>query len=247
MSNDVIQAVGVFFSYAVLAIFAQNAVFTRGLGVSRLVQLVGDERTSSGWFALLLCVTQVLVAPLAFYAGSFAAAQPNFAQLRPLVYLACVAVVSLFEFLVLWAARGRRHGGQLLRILPAAAVNSGVLGTVLVERTQSFTLEQSMGFGLGSGSAVCDNRNANALTGTGRKRNRTTNRLVGFPGIHAELERNFGSLIKFHTRKFLEKSDRLRHAVTLLRIISLDLNLFPVKLTSTHRPPQFPCCARFLR
>ena len=151
MSNDVMQAVGVFFSYAVLAIFAQNAVFTRGLGVSRLVQLVGDERTSSGWFALLLCVTQVLVAPLAFYAGGFAAAQPNFAQLRPLVYLACVAVVSLFEFLVLWAARGRRHGGQLLRILPAAAVNSGVLGTVLVERTQSFTLEQSMGFGLGSG------------------------------------------------------------------------------------------------
>ena len=144
--NDVMQAVGVFFSYAVLAVFAQNAVFTRGLGVSRLVQLVGDERTSSGWFALLLCVTQVLVAPLAFYAGGFIAAQP-----RPLVFLACVAVVSLFEFIVLWAARGKRHGGQLLRILPLAAVNSGVLGTVLVERTQSFTLEQSMGFGLGSG------------------------------------------------------------------------------------------------
>ena len=149
--NDVMQAVGVFFGYAVLAVFAQNAVFTRGLGVSRLVQLVGDERTSSGWFALLLCVTQVLVAPLAFYAGGFIAAQSNPAQLRPLVYLACVAVVSLFEFIVLWAARGKRHGGQLLRILPLAAVNSGVLGTVLVERTQSFTLEQSMGFGLGSG------------------------------------------------------------------------------------------------
>ena len=144
--NDVMQAVGVFFSYAVLAVFAQNAVFTRGLGVSRLVQLVGDERTSSGWFALLLCVTQVLVAPLAFYAGGFVAAQPNPAQLRPLVYLACVAVVSLFEFIVLWAARGKRHGGQLLRILPLAAVNSGVLGTVLVERTQSFTLEQSLGY-----------------------------------------------------------------------------------------------------
>ena len=81
--NDVMQAVGVFFGYAVLAVFAQNAVFTRGLGVSRLVQLVGDERTSSGWFALLLCVTQVLVAPLAFYAGGFIAAQSNPAQLRP--------------------------------------------------------------------------------------------------------------------------------------------------------------------
>lgn len=64
--SDVLHLVGVFFSYAVLAIFAQNAVFTRSLGVSRLVQLVGDERTSSWWFALMLCITQVLVAPLAY-------------------------------------------------------------------------------------------------------------------------------------------------------------------------------------
>ncbi len=35
--------------------------------------------------------------------------------------------------------------------MPLAGLNSCVLGTVLVERTQSFTLEQSMGFGLGSG------------------------------------------------------------------------------------------------
>ena len=148
--SDVMHAVGIFFSYAVLAIFAQNAVFTRGLGVSRLVQLVGDDRTNSWWFALLLCVTQVLVAPLAFYAGGFVAAQPNPAQLRPLVYLASLAVVCLFEHLVLRLVKGPRSG-QLLRILPLAAINSGVLGTVLVERTQSFTLGQSMGFGLGSG------------------------------------------------------------------------------------------------
>ena len=45
--SEVLHLVGVFFSYAVLAIFAQNAIFTRGLGVSRLVQLVGDKRTSS--------------------------------------------------------------------------------------------------------------------------------------------------------------------------------------------------------
>ena len=122
--NDVMQAVGVFSATPCWPSLHRTRWFTRGLGVSRLVQLVGDERTSSGWFALLLCVTQVLVAPLAFYAGGFVANQPNPAQLRPLVYLACVAVVSLFEFIVLWAARGKRHGGQLLRILPLAAVNS---------------------------------------------------------------------------------------------------------------------------
>ena len=148
--SEVLHLVGEFFSYAVLAIFAQNAIFTRGLGVSRLVQLVGDKRTSSWWFALMLCITQVLVAPLAFYAGRLLAPLPNRAQLRPVVYLACIAVVCLFELVVLKLAKGPRSG-QLIRILPIAAVNSGVLGTVLVERTQSFTLEQSIGFGLGSG------------------------------------------------------------------------------------------------
>ena len=148
--SDVLHLVGVFFSYAVLAIFAQNAVFTRSLGVSRLVQLVGDERTSRWWFALMLCITQVLVAPLVYFAGSFIAPLPNRAQLRPVMYLTCIAAVCLFELLVLKLAKGPRSG-QLIRILPIAAVNSGVLGTVLVERTQSFTLEQSLGFGLGSG------------------------------------------------------------------------------------------------
>lgn len=148
--SEVLHLVGVFFSYAVLAIFAQNAIFTRGLGVSRLVQLVGDKRTSSWWFALMLCITQVLVAPLAFYAGRLLAPLPNRAQLRPVVYLVCIAVVCLFELVVLKLAKGPRSG-QLIRILPIAAVNSGVLGTVLVEHTQSFTLEQSIGFGLGSG------------------------------------------------------------------------------------------------
>ena len=148
--SEVLHLVGVFFSYAVLAIFAQNAIFTRGLGVSRLVQLVGDKRTSSWWFALMLCITQVLVAPLAFYAGRLLAPLPNRAQLRPVVYLVCIAVVCLFELVILKLAKDPRSG-QLIRILPIAAVNSGVLGTVLVERTQSFTLEQSIGFGIGSG------------------------------------------------------------------------------------------------
>ena len=117
--KEVVSSSAVFFSYALLAIFAQNAVFTRALGVSRMVQLVGDDRTSSALFGMMLCITQVLVAPVAFLAGRFIAPLDNRAQ--------------------------------LLRIVPLAALNSGVLGTVLVARTQSFTLGQSLGFGLGSG------------------------------------------------------------------------------------------------
>ena len=39
----------------------------------------------------------------------------------------------------------------LVLLVGRTGVLPGVLGTVLVERTQSFTLEQSLGFGLGSG------------------------------------------------------------------------------------------------
>ena len=145
--KEVVSSSAVFFSYALLAIFAQNAVFTRALGVSRMVQLVGDDRTSSALFGMMLCITQVLVAPVAFLAGRFIAPLDNRAQLRPLVYIASIAVVCLAEHLVLCLPRR----AQLLRIVPLAALNSGVLGTVLVERTQSFTLGQSLGFGLGSG------------------------------------------------------------------------------------------------
>ena len=70
--NEVMETVGIFFGYAVLALFAQNAIFTRALGVSRLVQLTGDNRTSSLLFGVLLCVTQVLLAPLAWYLGGLA-------------------------------------------------------------------------------------------------------------------------------------------------------------------------------
>ena len=149
--KEVVSSSAVFFSYALLAIFAQNAVFTRALGVSRMVQLVGDDRTSSALFGMMLCITQVLVAPVAFLAGRFIAPLDNRAQLRPLAYVAAIAVVCTAEELVLGLGRRLPLAGKLLRIVPVAALNSCVLGTVLVERTQSFTLMQSLGFGLGSG------------------------------------------------------------------------------------------------
>ena len=95
--RDVVTTSAVFFSYALLAVFAQNAVFTRALGVSRLVQLVGDDRTSSWLFGMQLCITQVLVTPFAWYAGSRIAPLANRAQLRPLVYIASIAVVCVLE------------------------------------------------------------------------------------------------------------------------------------------------------
>ena len=144
------EALTIFFGYAVMAVLAQNAVFTRALGVSRLVQLVGDERTNSLLFGVLQCITQFLLAPVAWYVGGAAAALGLGARSRPLVYLACIAVVSVAEMAFLYFVK-LPWQRQLLRILPLACLNTCVLGTLLLGRTQSFSLLQSMGFGLGSG------------------------------------------------------------------------------------------------
>lgn len=149
--KDVVAASVTFFGYALMAVFAQNAVFTRALGVSRLVQLVGDERTNSWLFGGMLCLTQLCVAPLAFYAGQSIAGMDNRAMLRPLVYVSCIALVCVAEHIVLRLGKKLPYRSQFLRIVPLAGLNSCVLGTVLVERTQSFTLGQSLGFGFGSG------------------------------------------------------------------------------------------------
>ncbi len=115
-----------------------------------LVQLVGDDRTSSWLFGLQLCITQVLVAPLAWYAGSRIAPLANRAQLRPLVYMASIAVVCLLEHAVLWLARACRtaaHCCASCRWPPEQLRAGHRAGGAHPELYAG----QSLGFGLGSG------------------------------------------------------------------------------------------------
>jgi Na+-translocating ferredoxin:NAD+ oxidoreductase RnfA subunit len=149
--NSVLSAVATFFFYAVIAVFAQNAVFTRGMGVSRLIQLVGDDDTSSLLFASLLCVICVLNAPFAWLINRALEQLPWRVQLRPLGYVLCIAIVCGLLWLALTYLK-LPWREQLRGMLPNAAFNTCVAGTLLVTTTQSYTLPQSLGFGLGSGA-----------------------------------------------------------------------------------------------
>ena len=174
------ETLTIFFGYALLAVFAQNAIFTRALGVSRLVQLVGDERTNSLLFGLLQCVTQLLLAPVAWYVGGAAASLGVGPAARPLVYLGCIAAVSAVEMAFLHMVR-LPWQRQLLRILPLAALNSCVLGTLLLGRTQSFTLRPGQRGGLPDGRPAGD-RGAEPAAQSGHSRG--VPRDAHHPGLH---------------------------------------------------------------
>lgn len=146
MSN-VIEACGVFFFYAVAAVFAQNAVFSRALGVSRLVKLVEDSTVDTLTFGGLMCLIQLIAAPLAHYANRWIQPLPFRGAIRPLVFVLC----STAAFLVVLLVFRLQNAKQVVAVLPMATFNSAVMGMLLITATQSFTLLQTLGFALGSG------------------------------------------------------------------------------------------------
>lgn len=149
--GEVLSACGTFFLYAVMAVFAQNVIFTRALGVSRLVKLVDDDNVDSMTFGLLLCAVQLIGTPIAYVANLFLVPLPYRAYLRPIVYVLC-AGLAFFIVLLLIAVFLRNKGAKdIVSVLPMATFNCSVLGTMLIVTTQSFSFLQTMGFALGTG------------------------------------------------------------------------------------------------
>lgn len=149
--NSMFAAIGVFFFYAVVAVFAQNAVFARGMGVSRVIQLVGDDNTSTLLFASLMTVVCFLDSPVAYFLNRLLEQQSWRVMVRPLAYVVCSCIVCALLWL-LFTYVPFPYGKQLRNMLPNAGFNTCVAGTLLVSTTQSYTLAQSLGFGLGSGA-----------------------------------------------------------------------------------------------
>lgn len=149
--TEVLRAVGTFFGYAVLAVFAQNAVFTRALGVSRLVKLADDDAVDSLTFGALLCALQAISALLGYLVNRWWGSGKYWAYLRPLVMVACSAA-AFFAVLLIVVGCFRVHGArEIVAVLPMATFNTCILGTLLVTTVQSFSLPQTLGFALGSG------------------------------------------------------------------------------------------------
>ena len=148
--SEVLRACAVFFLYAVAAMFAENAVFSRALGVSRLVKLVDDSTVDTLVFGGLMCAVQLISAPLAKVANSLIQPFEFRSAIRPLVFILCSAAafaVVLGLALLIFKERAK----DIVSVLPMATFNTAVLGVMLLTATQGFSWAQTMGFALGSG------------------------------------------------------------------------------------------------
>ncbi len=133
---EVLKALSVFFAYAVMAVFAQNAVFTRALGVSRLVKLVDDTTVDSLTFGALLCAVQLISAPLGYFVNLWLAQYPYRMYIRPLVMVLC-STVAFFIVLLVVVVFFRLHGArEIVAVLPMATFNTCILGTLFISTIQ---------------------------------------------------------------------------------------------------------------
>lgn len=148
----VLRPVLAFFVYAVVAVAAQNAIFTRALGVSRLVKMVDDGSVELLKFGALLTFVQFLSSLLGYFvnrllAGSSFAYKAAF---QPLVLVLC-SVVSFFVVLLGVALLGGRIAAKdYVELLPMATFNCCVLGTLLLTTLGGYTLAQTLAFSLGT-------------------------------------------------------------------------------------------------
>ena len=151
--STVFHDVSLFLLYAVLAVFAQNAIFTRSLGVSRMMALVEEPSLNTVLFGGLLVAVQVIAAPFGWmYANLLAPLIPTFWRpaVRPLAYLLCSFFAMTVVWLVLQYVIKSPRTDELKMLLPLATLNCCVLGTLMIAGGQHYTMAQSLGFGFGS-------------------------------------------------------------------------------------------------
>ena len=141
--NGVVQ----FISYMVLAVFAENVILARALGVTRLMKLVPDHRAQVWDFCLPLLLVITLSAPAGWAAHDlffpwlrdYLPAWLPISALRPIVYLTCGIAAMAVAWLLL-GVLPRKLRASCRSQLSLATCSTAVLGTM-----------QSVAFALGSG------------------------------------------------------------------------------------------------
>ncbi len=152
----ILEALGGYLLLAITAVTVENAVFSRALGVSRLISLT-DDTTDTSVFAVLLAASMTLSGGLYWLALQLISGTP----LENGVYRALVAVVSMsVSFFVIFILAVKLMPYQLVAkaaaAMPGAAFNSMVLGTLFLTAqnqmdligTLVFCLFSSVGFTL---------------------------------------------------------------------------------------------------
>ena len=151
--NDILKILVEFFTYSLVAMGAQNAIFTRALGLSSGMRILSDPRKNTFYFCGALTVFQLMTSVIVYFVMPLVSAA-GFAHLRrfvlpTIIVLACtVSYVVVVALLSVIASKERFK--ELIQSVTSASITGTIVGTVMLTSYQGLSLLQSIGFGLGS-------------------------------------------------------------------------------------------------
>ena len=153
MSNAMVNAVISFFNYVILAIGAQNIIFTRGLGLSSGLRIITNPRKDTLLFCTSLTFFQLVNSVMCYYVLPLvqkSPAAPYARFLTPVVIVVCCAFSFIVVIFLLGVLTSKKKFKKIVYSLTSASINSAIVGTIIMSAGRGFNLLETVGFALGS-------------------------------------------------------------------------------------------------
>lgn len=150
--NDIIEMLISYFGLALVAAGAQNAVFTRALGISSGLRMLHDSKKSTGYFCAALTVFQLMSVVIVYFALPLVDVL-GFGWYRRFVLPAIVVAACTVSYVVIIVLLSMIMGDKfkdVVRSVTSASINSAIVGTVILTVYQGLDFGESIAFALGS-------------------------------------------------------------------------------------------------
>ena len=150
--NDIIEMLISYFGLALVAAGAQNAVFTRALGISSGLRMLHDSKKSTGYFCAALTVFQLMSVVIVYFALPLVDVL-GFGQYRRFVLPVIVVAACTVSYVVIIVLLSMIMGDKfkdVVRSVTSASINSAIVGTVILTVYQGLDFGESIAFALGS-------------------------------------------------------------------------------------------------
>lgn len=141
-----------FFGLSLVAVGAQNAIFTRGLGLSSGLRMLSDSGKNTGHFCAALAVFQLMTSVIVYFAMPLVN-MAGFGAYRRFVLPTIIVVACTISYVIViltLSAIMKERFKEVVQSVTSASINSAIVGTVILTVYRGMNLWQSIAFGLGS-------------------------------------------------------------------------------------------------
>ena len=151
--NQVMNNLVSFFAYSILAIGAQNVIFSRGLGLSTGLRMINDPRKDTLYFCGALTFFQIVDSLLVYFVTPFIYKSPlaDYARfITPVVIVLCCAISYILVVFGMGMFLKKSTFKKIIHSLTSASINSAIVGTIILTLSRGMNLLETIGFGFGS-------------------------------------------------------------------------------------------------